>query len=1112
MSGDRSTAWVDGRIVDAWPLVPRPWSLVAALASLVAALDLALGLAAGGIEADRRPPESPEALRAVLAEAQAEGKGTYLLVGDSVLAGDVLAGRVDGWERERVVEHMRRELAPGAAATFHQVAFDGLLLTDVERIVEELDRVDPKGRVTLVLEVNLRFFSTHYAGEAGCSRPWICDLGERPVDADLRGLAAAAIRDLHHRAAPWVPIARHAERLGLGRGLAEARERPVAKRAERAEAAAEREAADVARIREHYRAGEFGDDSAQVQAFERILARLAGGRRRALLFTTPLNEAVLGDDASPATVGARHAALAERVHRVDASGERVRLVPLDHPIFTPDRFVDHCHLTVEGSRILALNLLDALNLGLARRPRALEAIRPEGPHTTLVAGLGQGYAEGASWEARFREPNGIAWDPEGRQLVIADTGNHVLRRLRADLQTTELLAGVPGFAGRRDGGAGEANLARPRHPCVDGEDVFFVDGGDAVLRQVHAGEVTTRGSFPRHLRRIRCGEGEVIGLGADSRLHVLEVASGRRQDLSFAPMEGEEVRLKDFAIGPAGRIFAVTQDNRILEARRGEGSTLALTTIFAGVGEETTPRGDGDVFPYDFDHVRFASIQDLVYVERYDGILVQDEVPPAEPLQALTERVHLRFLDLEARKVYPWVKPEVFGQSYVLWNDTTRSLVSGYHQGSLALDAGSASLFYLERRRSRLYRIDDGILGVAKTGHFSEGLIRQALPDRLGSELGRRAQVRWRPQEHLDERWEDQPRKGPYLGLLVGSSMIAHSDVVGEYSLGRKIEQVLSAELGYRDRIRFDLFQRTESGASLPKMIETLLEAEEQGLRVDVALLDVYALIDRFLEGSPDEAALLGHLRELEAYRRRTGALVVFLNNTALGSRRIDGMRAPNQDASVVLDRIGKAGFPIVDPTDRLVHRHLDYSTWGNPPFAREFHMHHGSVWGIEITGELFAELLYPHVRAYAAAHGPRHRAPVGAGKARAVRPLVVDALAGAPRGASLPAIDRRAIQIRYAEGHLRLFLDRKALDEGASEAAIALAALHEALVGDVYGGLASEVTVEIAAFADYNEYGAGTLSSATILWQRTMDKEGVAALVAEVKAQGGGEVRPRPK
>ncbi|HRI08740.1 MAG TPA: hypothetical protein PKW35_13040, partial [Nannocystaceae bacterium] len=125
---------------------------------------------------------------------------------------------------------------------------------------------------------------------------------------------------------------------------------------------------------------------------------------------------------------------------------------------------------------------------------------------------------------------------------------------------------------------------------------------------------------------------------------------------------------------------------------------------------------------------------------------------------------------------------------------------------------------------------------------------------------------------------------------------------------------------------------------------------------------------------------------------------------------------------------------------------------------------------------------------------------------------LVVDALAGAPRGASLPAIDRRAIQIRYAEGHLRLFLDRKALDEGASEAAIALAALHEALVGDVYGGLASEVTVEIAAFADYNEYGAGTLSSATILWQRTMDKEGVAALVAEVKAQGGGEVRPRPK
>lgn len=1104
MSGDRSTAWVDGQIVDGWPIPSRPWSLLVAVVVFIVALDLGLALISRTIEVDARPPEGPATVRAIVDDVAAGGRDAFLLVGDSVLAGDVLAGSVDAWERERVIEHMRRELAPGVDARLRQVALDGLLLTDVERILEELDRADPNGEVTAVIELNLRFFSRHHADERGCSRPWLCELGDRQLVGDLRGLAAAPIHALHSELAPWLPIARHAERLGLERALTELGERPTPRRAEAAEASRSR-AADLARIRAHYHESDLSGASAQVLAFERLLDRLAASGRPALFFTTPLNDAALGDDASPAVIGARHAALAERIHRVDPGGETIRLAPLDHPLFSPDRFVDHCHLTPEGSRILALNLVDALNLGLGRRPRALEVIRQEGPHTTLIAGLGQGYREGAAWEALLQRPQGIAWDAEGRQLVIADTGNHALRRLRGELQITELLAGTPTRRGRRDGPAADALLSRPRAPCVAGDQVFFLDGDDAILRSVRDGEVITHRRFPRRLRMIRCREGELVALASDATLHVLDVASGRRRARTFAAIDGARLRLRNIALGPEGRIFAVTHDNRIVEGRIGEGSRIDATVIFAGAGEETTPRAKNDRFPYDFDHVRFASIQDIAYVERYDGLLVQDDVPPAKPLPALSERIHLRFLDLKERKVYPWIKPEVFGQAYVLWNETSESLVSGFHLGSMALDPASASLFYLEGRRSRLYRIDDGILGLAKTGHFGGGAAKVALKDRLGAGLGRRAQVRWRPQEHLGARWEDQPRAGPYLALLVGSSMIAYNDIVGEYSLGRKIEQVLSAELGYRDRIRFDLFQRTRSGANLAKMIETLREAEEEGLRVDVAIIDVYGLIDRFLEGSADEAAFLGRLRELEDYRQRTGILVLFLDNTALGMRRVDGMRAPNADAAAVLRLIRRAGFPIIDPADRLVHRHLDYSAWGNPPFARKHHMHHGSVWGIEITGELFAELLYPHVRDHAAAHPPRHRAPPPANDGARARPLVVDALASAPPRASLPALEREAIQIRYADGSLHLFLDRRALDPAEGEAALALAALHEVLVGDVYGALASEVSVEIAAFRDYDEYGAGTLSSATILWRRTMDRQGVARLIAEVAERRAG-------
>ena len=53
-------------------------------------------------------------------------------------------------------------------------------------------------------------------------------------------------------------------------------------------------------------------------------------------------------------------------------------------------------------------------------------------------------------------------------------------------------------------------------------------------------------------------------------------------------------------------------------------------------------------------------------------------------------------------------------------------------------------------------------------------------------------------------------------------------------------------------------------------------------------------------------------------------------------------------------------------------------------------------------------------------------------------------------------------------------------------------------LLDDVYGGLADRVSVEIAAFDSYDEYGAGSLASAKTLWRQSLDREGLEQMLAD--------------
>ncbi|MCE5269707.1 redoxin domain-containing protein [bacterium] len=79
---------------------------------------------------------------------------------------------------------------------------------------------------------------------------------------------------------------------------------------------------------------------------------------------------------------------------------------------------------------------------------------PQG-HILQVIGSGvAGRADGPFGQAGFLRPQGLAWDPEKQVLYVADTDNHLLRRvdLKAGSVTTVLGTGVQG--GRSGGGVG----------------------------------------------------------------------------------------------------------------------------------------------------------------------------------------------------------------------------------------------------------------------------------------------------------------------------------------------------------------------------------------------------------------------------------------------------------------------------------------------------------------------------------------------------------------------------------------------------------------------------------------------------------------------------------
>jgi DNA-binding beta-propeller fold protein YncE len=119
---------------------------------------------------------------------------------------------------------------------------------------------------------------------------------------------------------------------------------------------------------------------------------------------------------------------------------------------------------------------------------------------TTVAGSGKGYADGVGTAAHFNSPWGIVVDAHGT-IFVADKDNHCLRKVAPADGTVSTLAGKGQVKGWSNGSGESARFSWPRGLALDTDSQLIVaDSGNHCIRRVTTdeGRVTTVAGRAEH--------------------------------------------------------------------------------------------------------------------------------------------------------------------------------------------------------------------------------------------------------------------------------------------------------------------------------------------------------------------------------------------------------------------------------------------------------------------------------------------------------------------------------------------------------------------------------------------------------------------------------------
>jgi sugar lactone lactonase YvrE len=206
---------------------------------------------------------------------------------------------------------------------------------------------------------------------------------------------------------------------------------------------------------------------------------------------------------------------------------------------------------------------------------AVRRIMPDGVVSTLAGGIPAGYRDGASHEARFNGPVGIAVDARGR-VIVADTDNDRIRVVQRDGVVATLAGGEgPGYV---DGSSTVARFDTPCGVAVDAAgNVYVADSGNGAVRMISpAGVVTSVGPLPAD------GLFRPMGIAADAagivyvtddRGRIVEITPGTRVRVlagsqpGFADGAGLHARFRSpagLAVAAPGRLIVADARNALV--------------------------------------------------------------------------------------------------------------------------------------------------------------------------------------------------------------------------------------------------------------------------------------------------------------------------------------------------------------------------------------------------------------------------------------------------------------------------------------------------------------------------------------------------------------------
>ncbi len=200
--------------------------------------------------------------------------------------------------------------------------------------------------------------------------------------------------------------------------------------------------------------------------------------------------------------------------------------------------------------------------GTSHRIRVVAA---DGSVTTLAGG-GRGFVDGPGARARFATPSALALAPDGA-LVVADTGNHAIRRVAPDGTVTTLAGdGVPGFA---DGPGAQARFNAPVGVAVDAAGrVVVADTYNDSIRVI---------DMDGTVRTLAGGHDDRIGSSGAS----VDDAASRPGATGHRDGTGAEARFDTpcgVAVDARGRILVADTGNAAIRAIGTNGVVTTLAT------------------------------------------------------------------------------------------------------------------------------------------------------------------------------------------------------------------------------------------------------------------------------------------------------------------------------------------------------------------------------------------------------------------------------------------------------------------------------------------------------------------------------------------------------